>query len=241
MMSYSIIDNLINTEPHILTDLNIEVDPEELIERIRTGTKKSDTLLATARDTLKKINNIWNPGITYRWFPFTQSETEPGKSTVQSSPPVILDLGHSANFVKAASHVLVAAYSAGNEIEEATRKTSGNQTPLISFLHDLIGLLVLEKTGKIINTLAEQKASELGWGVSPFLSPGSVHGWKLEEQVKICSLLPLSKINISIGDDAVLSPFKSLSCMIGIGTGYTSTRVGTTCQVCSKNNDCEMK
>lgn len=230
----------INTTPCALTDLNIEVGFEELVRKIRTGTKRPD-ILATAKQTLQNVSNIWNPGIVYRWLPFGQSKAEPGKSIIHSNNPISLDLGYSSRFTKKASQVLVAAYYAGKELEKETQKAADNQELLVSFILDLIGLLVLERTGEIINTIVEQKAAELDWGVSPFLSPGSVHGWKLEDQLKLCSLLPLNEINVSISGEAVLSPFKSLSCLIGIGEGYEATRVGTTCQVCSKNNDCEMK
>ncbi len=230
-----------DTQVQTLTDLNIEVHFEELAKKIQTGTKNPD-LLATAEDTLKGVNNIWNPKIIYRWLPFEQSKTEPGKCVINSnSSPVVLDMGHSAKFIKAARYVLVAAYSMGVEIENESRKSSENKAFLVSFILDLIGLLVLEKTGNIVKKIAELKAAELGWGVSPFLSPGSIHGWELEEQSKLCSLLPLNDINVHIRDDAVLIPFKSLSCLIGIGPEYKTTLVGTTCQVCSKNDVCQIK
>jgi len=232
--------NSINTKPCVLTNLNIKVSFEELVRKIRTGTKRPD-ILATMEQTLQRVNNIWNPGIVYRWLPFGQDENDPGKSIVLGNKPVILDLGHSTRFVHRADQVLVAIYSAGKELEEESQRASDDQELLISYLLDLVGLLVLEKTGEIITKLAEQRAAELGWGVSPFLSPGSVHGWELRDQLKLCSLLPLNEIKITVSDDAVLSPFKSLSCLIGIGEGYEATRVGTTCQVCSKNKDCEMK
>ncbi len=78
-------------------------------------------------------------------------------------------------------------------------------------------------------------------GVSPFLSPGSVHGWELEEQSKLCSLLPIERINVIIKNDTVLFPLKSITALIGIGPGYDSNKVGSTCDVCSKKNKCEMK
>lgn len=178
----------IDTQAHILTELNIEVHFEELVKKIQTGTKRPD-ILAIAEKTLDRVNNIWSPAIVYRWLPFEQSETKPVKSVIRSNnSPVILDLGHSSNFVKEASYVLVAAYSAGYEIEKETRKCSENEELLVSFFLDLIGLLILEKTGEIVKKIAEQKAAELGWGVSPFLSPGSIHGWELEEQLKLCPL-----------------------------------------------------
>ncbi len=66
-------------------------------------------------------------------------------------------------------------------------------------------------------------------------------GQELEEQVKLCSLLPLENINVKIRDDAVLSPFKTISCLIGLGSGYDAIQVGTTCQICARNHECQMK
>ncbi len=230
----------IDTQPVLLTDLNIVIHFEELVKKIRTGTKRPD-ILAAAEKTLDRINASWNPAIVYRWLPIDQSATEPEKNLVQGDIPVTFDLGYSSRFIKEASHVLVAAYSAGDEIEKEARNSSDNEELLVAFFLDLIGLLVLEKTGDIVKQIAEQKAADLGWRVSPFLSPGSIHGWELEDQHKLCSLLPLNQIGIQIRDDAVLVPFKSLSCLIGIGAGYNANLVGTTCQVCSKNGDCQMK
>jgi len=231
----------IATQPHTLTELNIEINFKELEKKIQTSQKR-EGILITAEKTLRRANNIWNPAIVYRWLPIDQSETQHGKSVIRcDNRPTVLNLGHSSIFIKDASYVLVAAYSAGSEIEKAIQKSSEKEELLVSFFLDLIGLLVLEKTGDIVKRIAEQKASELDWGVSPFLSPGSIHGWELEEQLKLCPLLPLNDINVQIRDDSVLVPFKSLSCLIGIGPEYKTTLVGTTCQICSQKNDCPMK
>ena len=231
----------INTQSHTLTKLNIEVHFQELVQTIQISTKKSD-ILAIAKKTLDKVNNTWNPAIVYRWLPFESSKTEPEKSVIRGdNGPVLLDLGYSSKFVNEARFVLVAVYSLGNALEKEVHKSSANGDFLVSFFLDLIGMFILEKTGDIIKKIAEKKAADLGWGVSPFLSPGSIHGWSLEEQLKLCPLLPLKNIEVKITKNAVLVPFKSLSCLIGIGSGYSATLVGTTCQVCSQNDVCQMK
>lgn len=228
-------------QPQVLTVRNIEISLPELEEKIQTGTKRPD-ILATAEETLNRVNNIWDPAIVYRWLPFEQSDPASGLSVIRADDgPITLDLGHASTFVKKARYALVAVYSAGDRLEHESRNASDNQEFLVAFLLDLIGLLVLEKTGNRVNKVAEQKAAELGWGVSPFLSPGSVHGWELEDQLKLCPLLPLDQIGVRLSDNAVLTPFKSLSCLIGIGPEYQASLVGTTCQVCSKNQDCQMK
>jgi hypothetical protein len=231
----------LDTRSYTLENLNVQVTFDELCERIQTGTKRPD-ILATAEKTLHKVNNIWNPSIVYRWLKFGFRDSPAPQCCVYSgSGPVDFDLGHSALFLKGADIVLIAAYSAGREIEFEGANALKNEDLLVAYMLDLIGLLVLEKTGDIVIRIAEEKATEFAWGVSPFLSPGSIHGWELEEQLKLCSLLPLNDINMVIRDDAVLSPFKSLSCLIGIGKGFETDRVGTTCNVCSRNKNCEMQ
>lgn len=231
----------IDISPTVLTNLAVTITPDELTGKIKAGSGKQNIVDAAHR-LLEKIDKSWNPALVYRWLPIQSGETIPKSYIVDDSvTPVPLTLGHSSRFIDKANYVLVAAYTAGNAIEEETQKATTNQRFLDGYLLDLIDLLVLEKTGNFITEIAENMAKELGWGVSPFLSPGSVHGWELEEQLQLAPLLPLEKIGVNIRPDAVLEPFKSLTCLIGIGIDYPSKKVGTTCQVCSKNGTCQMR
>jgi hypothetical protein len=65
--------------------------------------------------------------------------------------------------------------------------------------------------------------------------------WLKFQQPNLCALLPIEKINVSIKTDGVLTPFKTLSCLIGLGLGYDMVNVGSPCQVCFKNHECEMR
>jgi len=228
-----------DNQPRILTDLDIRIDFTELANKIRTSSQRP-AIMASAEATLNRVTGCWNPAIVCRWL--TIDRAAAGATTLYGRDcAATFNLGHSTCFIEPASHALVAAYTAGTSIEEENSKANANQQFLESYFIDLIALLVLEKTGEMVKRIAEGKADQLGWKVSPFLSPGSIHGWDLEEQHRLCSLLPLGKIGISMREDGVLAPFKSLACLIGIGTDYTSSTVGTTCQVCSKRQSCEMQ
>lgn len=230
----------IDSQAHVLNKLNIEVRFEELANKISTA-KARPEILAIAEETLGEVINCWNPAIVYRWLHFRQSKEKPGECRIYGENiTASLALGHCFAFIEDAEYVVVAAYSLGNEIEVALKKELNRNAYLVSYILDLIYLLVLEKTGDIVKKIAEEKAAELGWGVSPFLSPGSNSGWDLEDQIKLCRVLPLKNIGLQIQENAVLVPFKSLSCLIGIGPHFNSTSVGTTCQVCSKNDTCKM-
>lgn len=231
----------INCSPQTLTRLDVAISPDELGKKIQAGKKKQQFVDAAAL-LLEKLEKCWNPAIVYRWLPACMDESNPKTCTVKSeSGTSSFYLGHSSTFFKNARYALFACYTAGDAIEKEAQAASEKQQFLDSYLLDIINLLVLEKTGNIITSLAEQQAKVRNWGVSPFLSPGSVHGWELEEQHKIAQLLPLNKIGVAIRPDAVLEPFKSLTCLIGIGQGFSAKKVGTTCQVCSKNSTCQMR
>lgn len=230
----------INTLPQIKTEIKIVITLEELNNKLQTGGKRQN-IVDAAKKTLETVNNSWNPSLVYRWLPIKRSETTAGDFVLGDSTCTSLTLGHSSRFLVEAEHTLIAAYTAGDILEKTGQESSKNQQFLEAYILDILGLLVLEKTGKLVTQKAEQQAAEFGWGVSPFLSPGSVHGWELEEQLKIAPLLPLEKIGVSIRSDGVLDPFKSLTCLIGIGSAYTNKQVGSTCQVCSKNSNCQMR
>lgn len=250
---------IIETQPFVIPDLSVDVGFQDLVQKIKPSGNRSG-ILKNAQATFEKVQNIWKPAIVYCWVEFEQSQTNGIGRIIQkgrgaqkncgalkeNSPQkdryaLDIDFGYSIKFLNRASHALVAVYTAGQVLEEESKKASQTGDLLGAYFIDLIGLIVLDKAGDHVKQIVQEKAGQLGWGVSPFLSPGSVHGWDLEEQIKLCSLLPLEKISVNIREDAVLSPFKTISCFIGLGPGYETDQVGTTCQVCSKNHDCPMK
>ncbi|MCF6246500.1 MAG: hypothetical protein L3J69_03965 [Desulfobacula sp.] len=242
---------VIDLEPRVLSHLQIDVTPRDLARQIKASGSNKPEISKIAQHTLNKVKDIWNPSAIYCWCEFQPGQlntTGPdiiGSGTIgriqNASGFTDIDFGHSIQFLTNASHALLSVYTAGQELERASKKASQSGDLLEAFFLDLIGLIVLEKTCSHIKQIAQKKAADSGWGVSPFLSPGSVHGWELEKQAKLCSLLPLEKINVKIQDNAVLSPFQTISCLIGLGPGYDTLEVGATCRVCSKRNECQMK
>lgn len=233
-------NNFFDQDPQVFSCIPVTVNQTDLARQIKTSADRPG-MFEAAQETLKKVDNLWNPSAVYSWCGI-----KTGKSgsigTVQGSGNCVnMDFGHSIEFLTPASHALISVFTAGSALEKESSKASEKGDLLEAYFMDMIGLIVLEKTGDFIKQAAEKKALEKGWGVSPFLSPGSVHGWELSEQKKLCSLLPIEKINVTAREDAVLSPFKSLSCLIGLGQGYDAVKVGTTCKVCSKRHDCPMK
>ncbi len=232
---------ILDTKPCVLplTDMNVRFN--DLKKKLGKSANRPE-IVVTAQKLFDRIRNIWHPRAVYRWCEFRLTKEDGlGSIILNDREPVAFDFGHCARFLNHASHALAAVYTAGQELETESKDASLRGDHLAAYLIDLMGLIVLEKTGRVIKEIAEEQARKSGWGVSPFLSPGSVHGWELEGQKTLCGLLPIEKTDVTISENGVLSPFKTISCLIGLGPGYDTNQVGETCQVCSKRSDCRMK
>ncbi len=225
----------------MISHLNVDVSFKELEQQIKTSGNNPE-ILKRAEKTLDRAKGIWKPSAVYRWCEFKDTGSDNSGIIVISPDNIVdFDFGYSIKFLTHARYVLVSVYTAGLALEKESSNASKKGDLMDAYFLDLIGLIVLGKVEKTIKNIVQNKALESGWGVSPFLSPGSVHGWDLSDQIKLCSVLPLEKINVKMKGGSVFSPFKTISCLIGIGPGYDTDKVGTTCQVCSKADNCQMK
>lgn len=229
------------TQPHVLSHFDAEVTFQDLEQKFNISSENPE-IFETAERTLNKAKEIIFPKAVFQWFEFEKTGKDNSGSIIQrSGDHVTFDFGYSFQFLTHARYVLISVYTTGQEFEKELQHSSSKGDPLEAYFLDLIGLIALEQLGQKIKKIAEKQAKNLGWGVSPFLSPGSIRGWDLEDQGKLCSLLPLDKIDVTFQIVSVLSPLKTVTCLIGMGPGYRSSHVGTTCQVCSKKDTCPMR
>jgi hypothetical protein len=195
------------------------------------------SLRDSARQLFSASRELWQPQALMRWLPVCWPT--PGQLELAAGGDGdIFHLGHSSQFITSARLALVAVYSAGPGLENRARQLAAERHYLESYLLEQIGLLVLNQVGLLVCRQAETTAQAIGWGVGPFLSPGSVHGWELMEQASFCRLLPIDRASISCSTEGVLCPLNSIACLIGIGPDYPSTTVGSTCTVCASRDHC---
>ena len=225
----------------IVTDVQLDLSLEELLVKIGRGAEKP-AFRDTAERVLKAAGKVMRPMLVYRWLDVAKVDsTALELSCDLSGERTTIELGFSIQFAAEAKKALIGVYTVGNELENLAKEASGNGLHLEAYIYDLIGLAILKKVNDKINGLAEEYAADHGWGVTPFLSPGSVHGWELEDQPNLIGLLPIHDIGVEKTGTGVLLPFKSLSFFIGTGSALKAARVGTTCLVCSRKENCEMR
>jgi len=224
----------------MISCMKVELSLDDVAAKLG-GAQSRPALVEAASKTLSVAQNLWQPQIVYRWLDVAFHDN----GTIQlccdqSKQRVKLTMGFSAKFMNEASKALIGVYTVGKALEKAAVEASGKGQMLDGYLYDMVGLALLDQLQKIVNSIAEDYCQKHDWGVSPFLSPGSVHGWELDDQETLCSMLPLEMIDVALQESKILLPFKSISFLIGIGQGYQVTEVGTTCEVCSKRDNCEM-
>ena len=114
---------LIGAEPHVLSHLKIDVTPQDLARMIKTSGNRQK-MLRVANRTLDRAENIWNPSAIYCWYDFLMAESDTIGRIQNSDSFVDIDFGYSIQFLTNASQVLVSVYTAGQELELASRKAS---------------------------------------------------------------------------------------------------------------------
>ena len=149
-----------------------------------------------------------------------------------------LTVGPMAHLLAPAKRLLVAVYTIGPALEARVRELYEAGELLLSYMLDCVGVMAVGKIGGEVGRLAEGRAAERGWGVSPGLSPGGLVGWPVQGQRELCALLPLADIDVRLNEYSMLQPQKSASGVIGMGPGYKEHQVGTVCRYCSLKNSC---
>jgi hypothetical protein len=140
--------------------------------------------------------------------------------------------------LKGAQRILVSVATIGPRLEEHVQQLNAAREVMQGYLLDRAGVVALGAVGEAVRCLVEEAAADLGWGLSPSLSPGSLVGWPVRGQRELCSLLPLDTIDVQLNKHCVLQPHKSTSALIGLGPGLSATRVGSGCRYCALQKTC---
>ena len=220
-----------------LHDIPIALKAEDIIaspnkDRLRPS------LLRQAEEAIALGETLWQPACVYGWFEVRAVEGEHAVLVSSDGTETMLHIGPKADLVAPAQRALVGVVTIGPALEEKTQELHAARDSMMSYLLDSAGVVALGAVGEALRCLVEEAAEELGWGVSPSLSPGSLVGWSLRGQHELCGLLPLEQIGVQLTSHAVLEPHKSASGLIGLGPGYDSVRVGSICKYCALQKTC---
>jgi len=223
-------------EMTILNNIPITLNPEKVLLAQYLGRRRSfsPSILRSVQQAIALGQELFAPAAVYDEFPVRGIEGE----TLILSEGVQLDIGPRIDLLYPAEHVLIAVDTIGPALEKRVEELQASREVLEAYMLDSVGVVALSAVGEALRKAAEQRAVELGWGVSAALAPGSLVGWRLQGQRDLCALLPLEAIGVRLSDSCVLKPHKSASMLIGLGPGYESSQVGSVCRFCSLADNC---
>jgi hypothetical protein len=202
--------------------------------------KVRPALIPDASEALALGQTLWQPRAAYEWVNVRAIDGEavhvalPGRAGEEA----VLHVGPKADLLRGASQALVGVGTIGPELEEQVSRLGSDREGLKSYMLDTVGVLVVGAVGAALRCLAEETAAGQGLGVSLALAPGSLLGWSLRGQRELCALLDLESIGVQLNSHNMLVPQKSSSVLIGLGPGYTATKVGSVCKYCALQGTC---
>jgi hypothetical protein len=230
----------------ILHDIPISLTPEYVLQEQHRRRQKSvnSALVPVAKEAVAMAESLLAPAAIYDEFLVRDVTGEqvilgtfsPNGSTLAEGGK--LTVGPKVDLLAPAKRVIVAVYTIGPALERRVHELQSAGETLLAYMLDTVGVLALGTVGEALRSRVESRASELGWRVSPALSPGSLVGWPLNGQRELCALLPLERISVHLNSYYVLEPHKSVSMAIGLGSDYESNHVGSVCRYCSLASSC---
>lgn len=132
-----------------------------------------------------------------------------------------------------ATDVILFIATAGPAISEKIKRLAQEGESVESYVFDILGSVVAEKSVERLLDLLETEVAENGFRVSDPYSPGYCN-WDIAEQQKLFSLFPAGFCGVTLSSSSLMSPVKSVSGVAGIGTKMQ--RKGYQCLQCDDEN-----
>lgn len=164
---------------------------------------------------------------THEKLELTPNASSDGK-TYLSGPLIGQHLSRSQSIV-------VMICTIGTELDESVSSLF-KVDPVVAMALDGVGSAAVELLGIQACNYFEAQAEQHGLKTSMPLNPGMI-GWPVElGQPQIFTLLDSEQIQVSLTESCMMTPNKSLSMVLGVGTDVSA--IGSACDYCSLKGVC---
>jgi hypothetical protein len=222
----------------VLKDIPIELDPQRIAVALNHG-RPSESVAEDVEEAIRAARPFWRPAAVAQWCKVESRDGE--RVTVRSEASartVELRMGRRAGLVDPARRALVSVATIGAEFDRKATEMERSGDGFLWYYLPNVGTAALAEVSEALCRLAEREAAERGWGTGLRLAPGSLEGWDVADQARLCSLLPLDEIGVHLDEDGVLHPYYSTTGFIPVGPDYSATTVGSACRFCRRAPDC---
>ena len=119
--------------------------------------------------------------------------------------------------------------SVGEELDKWSKSFMDNNEILKAYLIDKVASELVEKLADKTQLVLENELDEIELKITNRYSPGYC-GWSVADQQNLFSLLPLNFCNVSVNENSMMFPIKSISAVIGVGK--SAEKIDYNCSVC---------
>lgn len=137
------------------------------------------------------------------------------------------------SFLKGSQFAALFTCTAGYEVEKWSNKYK-DEDFVMAYVIDATGSLLVEGAMDIVYEKLKEHTASQNLSITNRYSPGYCQ-WKVDDQQKLFSFLPENFCNIHLSQSSLMSPVKSVSGIVGIGTSVNKR--GYICDSCH-SKDC---
>lgn len=199
---------------------SLSVSQKEILQEMGYGSVLPEKrITGLTEQLLSEITEVTTARYMFRVF-----DGAIGSTTVRLDRKEIFEVGKTlAALLKGASRFALFAATAGEGFHNYQERLKAEGDILKMFIADTIGTCMVEKAGDYL-----EKSLKAYIGMEKHtnrFSPGYC-GWHLSDQKKLFRLLGNRPCGIVLSDHCLMSPIKSISGIIGIGTEVCEKRYG---------------
>ena len=222
----------------MLTDIQIKLEEAEVLRRL--GYRKKEMPQGRLRESLQEAielgDKLAKPRALYAWFKIKEWDG----TGLWLEEGFRLNVGKGVRLWSGAEYLAAAVCTIGAEVENKASELFSKGEALLGSMLDSVGTAATDNLELQVHQLLCQQAYGSGMRIGPRLSPGS-KTWELSEQRVLFHLLPADKIGVSLTQQCMMMPRKSISFCSGAGRqeawqGLESEKVKNPCQLCGLVN-----
>jgi hypothetical protein len=185
------------------------------------------------RGALADARELTHAAAAWDYFPIAEIR----HGSVKLSTGDRLSGGPLAAVVAGASDLGIAVCTIGAELSSRAREHQRGNDMLRGLLLDALGTWAVDKVRQELCCRMEDDAAASGLRVSTSLSPGESE-WAINDQAVLFSLLDAKAIGVTLSSSLIMTPLKSLSLVMGRGSGPLGAEGESHCDYCTVKDRC---
>jgi len=221
----------------IIQDISVVIHPREVLwlqGYRREGERPKKVVQDMVEEEIEEGRRLLQPQAIC-----TEVKAEIGEDKIRLENGLALQAGGMSVVWRKADRLAAVVCTIGPALEKRVAELIAQGEEAAALVLDSFGSAAVEKAAEQVDSHLCQSAAARGMKIGPRLSPG--HGtWPLADQKTIFALLPAHRIGVSINEQGMMVPIKSISFCVGMGERLESSPKTSPCRYCNMK-DCRFR